>query len=221
MSEWSIVHPWKGCVPLKRYRGFESPSLRQNSLVLSFEFKKIFYIIRHMKAFTQSFFEGLGIKIDSLSVVEDGDDLSINIETPDSSLIIWQHWKNMEVFKHLLSRVAEKKLWKFIHLHLEVNDYMKSKDERLFRFLESKIAFVMSTGKSIKIPNLSPFERKKAHNYISEKKIEWLSTKSEWEWEERALMLSYTGKLIQNTPVQAERSSSKDIESLSLDGVGI
>ena len=41
-----------------------------------------------MKAFTQSFFEGLGIKIDSLSVVEDGDDLSINIETPDSSLII-------------------------------------------------------------------------------------------------------------------------------------
>ena len=30
MSEWSIVHPWKGCVPLKRYRGFESPSLRQN-----------------------------------------------------------------------------------------------------------------------------------------------------------------------------------------------
>lgn len=174
-----------------------------------------------MKAFTQSFFEGLGIKIDSLSVVEDGDDLSINIETPDSSLIIWQHWKNMEVFKHLLSRVAEKKLWKFIHLHLEVNDYMKSKDERLFRFLESKIAFVMSTWKSIKIPNLSPFERKKAHNYISEKKIEWLSTKSEWEWEERALMLSYTGKLIQNTPVQAERSSSKDIESLSLDGVGI
>lgn len=34
-------------------------------------------------------------------------------------------------------------------------------------------------------------------------------------------MLSYTGKLIQNTPAQAERSSSKDIESLSLDGVGI
>jgi predicted RNA-binding protein Jag len=78
----------------------------------------------------------------------------------------------MDVFKHLLGRVAEKKLGKFIHLHLEVNDYMKSKDERLFRFLESKISFVLSTGKSIRIPNLSAFERKKAHNYISEKKIE-------------------------------------------------
>lgn len=174
-----------------------------------------------MKAFTQSFFEGLGIKIDSLTITEEGDDISINIETPDSSLIIWQHGKNMDVFKHLLGRVAEKKLGRFIHLHLEVNDYIKSKDERLFRFLESKISFVMSTGKSIRIPNLSAFERKKAHNYISEKKIEWLSTKSEGEWEERALMLSYTGVLVANTQNQKERSPSSDIDSLSLEGVGI
>jgi hypothetical protein len=41
-----------------------------------------------MKAFTQSFFEGLGIQIDALSVTEDGEDISINIETPDSSLLI-------------------------------------------------------------------------------------------------------------------------------------
>ena len=174
-----------------------------------------------MKAFTQSFFEGLGIQIDALSVTEEGDDISINIETPDSSLLIWQHGKNMEVFKHLLSRVAEKKLGKYIHLHLEVNDYMKSKDERLFRFLESKIAFVMSTGKSIRIPNLSAFERKKAQNYIFEKKVEWLSTKSEGEWEERALMLMYSGPLVNTTQVHNERSSSSDIESLSLEGVGI
>lgn len=145
------------------------------------EFKKKFYIIRHMKAFIQSFFEGLGIQVDSLTVVEEGDDIHIDIKTPDSALIIGQHGKNIDVFKHLLSRVAEKKLGKYIHLHLEVNDYMKSKDERLFRFLESKIAFAMSTGKSIRIPNLSAFERKKAHNYISEKKIEGLTTKSEGE----------------------------------------
>ncbi|GAB0175034.1 MAG: KH domain-containing protein [Candidatus Altimarinota bacterium] len=174
-----------------------------------------------MKTFTQSFFEGLGIQIDSLTITEEGDDVSINIETPDSSLIIGQHGKNMEVFKHLLGRVAEKKLGRFIHLHLEVNDYMKSKDERLFKFLESKIAFVMSTGKSIRIPNLSAFERKKAHNYISEKKIEGLSTRSEGEGEERALMLSYTGAIIANNQPQKDRTPSNDIDSLSLEGVGI
>jgi predicted RNA-binding protein Jag len=94
------------------------------------------------------------------------------IKTPDSPLLIGQHGKNIEAFSHLIGRIAEKKLGKFIHVHLEVNDYMKAKDERLFRFLESKIAFALSSGKSIRMPNLTSFERKKAHNYIAEKKIE-------------------------------------------------
>lgn len=89
------------------------------------------------------------------------------------------HGKNIEIFQHLLSRMIEKIVGKYIHVHLEVNDYMKQKDERLFRFLESKITFIMSTGKSAKIPNLNAYERKKAHNYIAEKNIAGLSTQSE------------------------------------------
>lgn len=49
---------------------------------------------------------------------------------------------------------------------------MKAKDDRLFTFLDGKIAWVMQSGKSTQIKNLSSFERKKAHNYISEKYIE-------------------------------------------------
>ncbi len=67
----------------------------------------------------------------------------------------------------------------FVHVHLEVNDYIKSKEEKMFRFLDSKIAFIMSTGKSTQIQNLNSYDRKKAHNYISEKKIEKLTTHSE------------------------------------------
>ncbi len=82
------------------------------------------------------------------------------------------HGKNLESFQHIIGRIAERSTGKYYHVHLEVNDYMKSKDERFFAFLESKISFTMSTGKSIRIPSLSSFERKKAHNYISEKKVE-------------------------------------------------
>ena len=95
----------------------------------------------------------------------------MTIQTPDSPLLIGMHGKNIEAFQHLLGRIAEKKLGHFVHLHLEVNDYMKAKDARLFHFLDGKIAFVTSTGKSTRIPNLSSFERKKAHSYISDKKI--------------------------------------------------
>lgn len=174
-----------------------------------------------MQAFLESFFHWLGIQVDTLEIKEEGEDLFIRIETPDSPILIGQHGKNMEALKHLLWRIAERKLEKYIHVQLEVNDYMKAKDERLFRFLESKIAFSMSTWTSVKMPNLSPFERKKAHNYIFEKKIEWLTTHSEGEGEERALVLHYSGKIVPVIQKTTHSTTSRDIDSLSEDGVGI
>jgi predicted RNA-binding protein Jag len=108
-------------------------------------------------------------------------DINIRVQTPDSALLIGMHGKNIESFQHLLGRMIEKMTSSHIHVHLEVNDYMKEKDARLFRFLDSKIEFVMSTGKSTRIPNLTSYERKKAHGYIAEKNTLGLSTKSDGE----------------------------------------
>jgi len=55
-----------------------------------------------------------------------------------------------------------------IILHLEVNDYLKSKEERLFSFIESKIAIVEKSGKDLVLPFLTAYERKKVHSYVSE-----------------------------------------------------
>ncbi len=179
-----------------------------------------------MKSFLDTFFSNLGITITTLDLKEDTNDLSIRIETPDSPLLIGIHGKNIEAFQHLIGRFAEKKLWRFVHVHLEINDYMKAKDDRLFGFLDGKIAWVMQSGKSAHIRNLSSFERKKAHNYISEKNIEWFSTKSEGEGDARILILSYTGILKEadkhkthTTPIRNIATSST--LSLSEDGVGI
>jgi predicted RNA-binding protein Jag len=125
-----------------------------------------------MQAFLEKFFTDLGITITSLTVKEEAGDLSVRIETPDSPLLIGIHGRNIEAFQHYFARITEKKLGHFVHVHLEVNDYVKAKDDRLFAFLDGKIEWVMQSGKSTQIKNLSSFERKKAHSYISEKKIE-------------------------------------------------
>jgi spoIIIJ-associated protein len=92
--------------------------------------------------------------------------------TPDSALLIGMHGKSIESIQHLLSRLLEKQFENFVHVHLEVNDYMKQKDERLYQFLESKIALVISNGKDVQMPSLTSYDRKKAHGYISSKMIE-------------------------------------------------
>lgn len=180
-----------------------------------------------MKAYLDTFFTGLWITIQSLTVTEEKDDIFVRIETPDSPLLIGVHGKSIEALQHIIGRIAEKKLWKFIHVHLEVNDYMKSKEEKLFHFLESKISWILQTGKPIQIKNLSSFERKKAHNHIAERNIEGLSTKSEGEWENRVLILQYTWALKISekpnlTPKKIPVSEKpSDLSSLSEDGVGI
>ena len=131
--------------------------------------------------FVTEFFTKLGIQLDHLSIHQIQEDINIEIKTPDSALLIGMHGKNIEVFQHLLSRMIERQLHQFVHVHLEVNDYVKQKEEKLFRFLDSKISLIMSHGKPVHIPSLSSYDRKKAHNYIAEKEIIGIKTHSEGE----------------------------------------
>lgn len=174
-----------------------------------------------MQELIEHFFRGLGIELTSVSLIEEEHDISVRIETPDSPLIIGMHGKTLEIFQHLLSRMLEKQSGHFIHLHLEVNDYMKMKDERLYRFLDTKILFAMESGKILHIPNLTPYERKKAHNYIAEKKRDGLVSKSEGEGIDRSLYLSYTGVLEKAVPPITKVAQSQIGDDLSEDGVGI
>ena len=168
------------------------------------------------------FWNGLGIATTSLTVDIVWEDINIRVETPDSALLIGMHGKNIEIFQHLLSRMIERKTEKYIHVHLEVNDYMKQKDEKLMRLIDSRIILIQSNGLSIRLPSLTPYERKKAHNHIAEKQIVWLSTQSEGEWAERALVLSYTGPLVHaSSPTPAHISPVQSTPHISDDGVGI
>jgi hypothetical protein len=74
------------------------------------------------------------------------------------------------------------------------------------------------------MPSLTPYERKKAHGYIADKKIEGLKTQSEWEWLTRSLVLSYTGELKKSTPPSTTphtKTVAHTEMSISDEGVGI
>lgn len=178
-----------------------------------------------IQSLVTDFWTWLGISLEKVETIVTGEDVNIHIQTPDSALIIGMHGKSLESFNHILGRMIEKVTGTFVHVHLEVNDYMKAKDERLFRFLDGKIAFVMSTGKPLRIPNLNSYDRKKAHNYISEKNIEKLTTHSEWTGTDRILVLEYTGEVkvvVPPSPVRPlSTNSSMSVDDLSEDGVGI
>lgn len=146
----------------------------------------------------------------------------IQVKTPDSKILIGIHGQTLEMTKHLLTRILEKTLGESFLIHLEVNDYLQAKDEKFYRYLESRIAYAMRSGEEITLPNLSSYDRKKAHGYISDKKIEGFKTFSVGEGKDRELHLVYTGpKIVNSHPTSTVPPARKIVSDIDDDGIGI
>lgn len=136
------------------------------------------------------FFAKIWVDIESIDVkVEKEAIFFIQIKSPDSSLIIWNRWQTLVDLKRVLSIFLSQKLDTKIIARIEVNNYLEEKEKKLFQFIDQKIELCKNLWKDIKLPFFSAYERKKIHNYISEKNLKNIYTKSEWEWRERRLFI--------------------------------
>lgn len=138
---------------------------------------------------SKDFFDKLGVDYSALEITQEADKIFlVKIESSDSSILIGPHGKNIEVIKSLLKLLTWRALGENIIIHLEINDYMKQKEEKLFSYIQSKIEYVESSGKEITLPFFTAYERKKVHSYVGEK---WdrIYTKSVWEGSERRIHL--------------------------------
>ena len=120
-----------------------------------------------IKELSKNFFEKLEIIIDSIDVTEEEKNIFlIKIKSPDSGLLIGPHWKNIDSIQHLLKLISSNNYEEKIKIHLEINDYRKSKDDRLKSFINSKIKYVEKSSNDLKLPFYSAYNRKKIHWFV-------------------------------------------------------
>ncbi len=142
-----------------------------------------------MRELIENFFKKLWANYDSFEINEDEKWFTVQIQTPESGLLIWPHGKNLDAITAILRQMINKDE-KRVKLRLEVNDYQTSQDSRLFQFIQSKIDEVKKTSVECKLPEYTPYQRKKIHSYIAEINDEEIIAKSKWEWSERRMYLS-------------------------------
>lgn len=151
--------------------------------------------IEIIKTLVSEFLEKLMIQTESLEVLNEQENVFfIKLKTPDSSLFIGYSWKNLEDIRNILKNLIIKKLGKNIILHLEVNDYLSKKDDKLYAFVAKKVELIKKLQKEIIFPYFNAYERKKIHSYISELNDSSIYTKSVWEDEQRRIHLCYKSK---------------------------
>ena len=170
-------------------------------------------MISEILSTTEQFLQNSWIHFTNLEgKIEDADKhiYQVRIQSDDSKLLIWVHGANLQAISHILSRILENILQERVILHIEVNDYLAQKDERLFRYVDNKIQWLIHSGwGKISFPQLTAYERRKVHNYLAEKNISWLVSHSEGEGNQRIMHVSY------------EKNQSESLEKLNEEGIGI
>ena len=142
-----------------------------------------------IKNIVEEFFSKMLVDFSNLEVKKELENIYyIKLETTDSSLIIWTRWRNLEDIKNILKILINRKAEENIIIHIEVNDYLKSKEDKLINYIKNKIDYVKETNKEFRLPFFSAYERKKIHSYVSDLKSD-IYTKSEWEWKDRRLFI--------------------------------
>lgn len=147
-------------------------------------------MIDKINSLTSEFFNNFLIKIDSIEVLNQEKNIFlVKINSPESWLIIWPNWKNLDHISNILKLIIKRNISEPIKIHLEVNDYIKSKDDRLKIFILEKIKLVEKNWKDLMLPYYSAYDRKKIHSIVADYKNDKIYTKSIWEWNQRRLYI--------------------------------
>ena len=147
-------------------------------------------MVEKIKSLTDTFFENFWIKINSIEVInEEKNIFLVKVKSDESGLLIWPNWKNLDHISNILKLIIKNNFEENIKIHIEINDYIKSKDDRLKSHIISKIKYVEKSWQDLMLPFYSAYDRKKIHSIVSDYKNDKIYTKSIWEWNERRLYI--------------------------------
>lgn len=113
----------------------------------------------------------------------------VKIQTPDSGILIGPKWRNLDDIQAVLKIMIMHLLGRSVIIHMEVNDYLQAKEEKLLAYVRTKIEIVDKTWKDFRLPFLSSYDRKKVHAFVSELGNPNIYTKSMGDGAERRLHL--------------------------------
>lgn len=146
-------------------------------------------MLETIEKIVSDFFKNLWTDYSEVKIEEEAENIfRVSLKSDDSHLLIGPHGKNLELVTHILKLLVSKKTESHINLHLEINDYLAQKDQKLIAFISSKIQVVQESWKEIILPFFTAYERKKVHSYVSENGKN-IYTESRWEGNDRRIHL--------------------------------
>lgn len=92
----------------------------------------------------------------------------IEIEGKDAPLLIGFHGDNLRSLKHILSIILKNQISDDLVVSVDVAGYLSKKEDRIRDMAKKAIEKFEKTNRPQSLPNMSSYERRIAHSYISD-----------------------------------------------------
>lgn len=174
---------------------------------------------KEILTFCESFFEKLFIDIDSLKIKKETDNLFlIQLKSSDWDDLIWKQGESIDSLQRVIQMCINNMFEEKVKIRLKLNEYLKTKNDRLYEFIDSKVKILLENGGEYMLPDYCPYERKKIHSYIAHIK-KWIKTKSRWKWTDRRLYLMVISKNSTQNNFASKPTPQKLTIDINWDGI--
>ena len=127
-----------------------------------------------------------------VKISEDGDAFRIDIQGDNLNFLIGYRGESLDALQYILSHAVYKEKTNWIPLSLDINGYRQSKLEKLEDTVKSFIDRVRFHQKEIRLPPLTPYERRHIHMLLTD--YVDVESESRGEGRDRRLFLMPTNK---------------------------
>lgn len=113
----------------------------------------------------------LSLSEDQIKIeLADEDNINISLELPEDSagVFVGHHGEGLSALRMIFSLIIFQRFNIWPKLHLNVNDYQERREETLKELAQDAAERAVSLQKEIILPNLSSYERRIIHMFLSE-----------------------------------------------------
>ncbi len=123
----------------------------------------------------------------SAAIIETEEAISVNLDTPDSGMVIGHHGDTLESLQLIMSLCVSKKIGSFKRISLEVGDYKKNRSEWLEKLAADTREKVITENKEVHLYDLKSWERRVVHLLFQDDKE--IESESVGEGKDRVLVV--------------------------------
>ncbi|OGD83736.1 hypothetical protein A2572_00750 [Candidatus Collierbacteria bacterium RIFOXYD1_FULL_40_9] len=104
-----------------------------------------------------------------IELEEENINITLSLPVESAGVFVGRHGESLSSLRMIFSLILFQRFNVWPKIHLNVNDYQERREEALKEIADSAVEKAVTLKKEIILPNLSSYERRIVHMYLSER----------------------------------------------------